>query len=46
MEKYDKIRDDAFKMAYDVLMEKFGDNDVFFVEAFKVMAGEGGLLLQ
>jgi hypothetical protein len=25
MEKYDKIRDDAFKMTYDALMEKIGD---------------------
>ena len=28
MEKYNKIRDDAFKMTHDVLMEKFGDNDL------------------
>ena len=31
MEKYDKIRDDAFKMTYDALMEKFGDNDLLTV---------------
>lgn len=31
MEKYNKIRDDAFKMTYDALMEKFGDNDLLTV---------------
>lgn len=31
MEKYDKIRNDAFHMAYDVLMDKFGDDDLFTV---------------
>lgn len=28
MGKYDKIRDDAFKMAYDALMEKIGDAEL------------------
>ena len=28
MEKYNKIRDDAFKMTYDVLMEKIGDAEL------------------
>jgi hypothetical protein len=28
MEKYNKIRDDAFEMTYAVLMEKFGDSDL------------------
>ena len=31
MEKYDKIRDDAFKMTYDVLMEKIGDAELLKV---------------
>ena len=29
MEKYNKIRDDAFQMTHNVLMEKFGDDDLF-----------------
>ena len=28
MEKYNKIRDDAFQMTHNVLMEKFGDDDL------------------
>ena len=31
MEKYDKIRNDAFKMTYDVLMEKIGDAELLNV---------------
>ena len=31
MEKCDKIRDDAFKMTYDILMEKIGDDELLKV---------------
>ena len=36
MEKYDKIRDDAFKMTYDTLMEKTGDAELLkYVDLLK-----------
>jgi len=31
MDKYDKIRDNTFKMTYDYLMEKLGDDDLLAV---------------
>ena len=31
MERYNKIRDDAFQMTHNVLMEKFGDDDLLKV---------------